>query len=66
MQSQKHVSCAGSYEDWHYPKDGIEQMGTPNLTPKDTPGLMRHNLHATKCCSKTAPFMRTVSLMKSS
>jgi hypothetical protein len=29
--------------------------GPPNLTPNDTPGLIRHNLHAIKCCSKTAP-----------
>ena len=25
-----------------------------NLTPKDIPGLIRHNLHANKFCSKTA------------
>jgi hypothetical protein len=29
-------------------------VGTPNLTPKDTPGLIRQNLHATKLCGKTA------------
>jgi hypothetical protein len=31
-----------------------ETDGIPNLTPKDTPGLIRYNLHATKLCSKTA------------
>jgi hypothetical protein len=30
------------------------QVGTSNLTPKDIPGLIRHNLHANKFCSKTA------------
>jgi hypothetical protein len=26
---------------WQYPKDQMKQMGTPNLTPKDAPGLIR-------------------------
>ena len=40
---------------WHYPERRGETGGTLNLTPKDTLGLIRHNLHATKLCSKTAP-----------
>jgi hypothetical protein len=26
------------------------EIEASNLTPKDTPGLIRHNLHANKCC----------------
>jgi hypothetical protein len=37
-------------------------VGTPPLTPKDTPGLIRQNLHATKLCSKTALFRQEPEL----
>ena len=33
-----------NYEYSHYPEQGMKQVGTP---------LIRHNLHANKCCSKT-------------
>jgi hypothetical protein len=36
--------------------------GTPNLTPKDTPGLIRQNLHVTKLYIKTALLARHFSL----
>lgn len=45
---------------WHYPKERIKQVGTLNLPPKDTPRPTRHNLHTTKCCSKTAPLVTRI------
>ena len=32
----------------------MKQVGTPSTYTKNTLGLIRHNLHANKCSSKTA------------
>jgi hypothetical protein len=42
----------------------MKQVGTPNLTLKDTPGLIRHNLHTNKCCSKMSPKSEELSRLQ--
>jgi len=36
-------------------KTGAKQVGHPILHPRTHQAWLGHNLHATKCCSKTAP-----------